>query len=136
MSRHELAIRIGKDPQLSDISVLGLDPGGMGTDLIQRGAPTGLRLQVKYLMPVVAAVSVKLAPNGMLRPVWKSAADVVQGCFDVAPPPKGTALYLNGSEELQTGEESRKEELRRELWRYGLGAAGIKPEDTVLKNWE
>ncbi|KAI5466358.1 hypothetical protein BGZ63DRAFT_348146 [Mariannaea sp. PMI_226] len=131
---HELANRIGTDPNISNIRVVSLDPGAMGSDLTRRGS-SSLQFQVKYIVPVAAWLAVKFNPNGALRPMWKSAADVLRLCFEVEAP-RGKLLYLNGTEEAGTSKEAQDADKRKEVWRYGLAAAGIKQEDTILKNWE
>jgi hypothetical protein len=93
-----------------------------------------MQFQIKRLLPIVAYVAVKFSPNGAMRPLWKSAGDAVRLCFELDAP-KGTLLYMNGSEEAGTSKEARDAEKRKELWSYGLEAASIKQGDSVLKNW-
>lgn len=133
--RHELGDRLAKDPELSNISVIGLDPGAMGSDLVRRGSFLLRVIQVKLLMPVAASIAVRFKPNGAIRPLWKSADDVMQACFD-REVPKGKALYLNGTDEWETGVEARDAANRRSVWEYGLKAADVKQGDTVLVNWQ
>lgn len=90
---------------------------------------------MKLVMPVAASIAVRSKPNGVLRPMWKSADDVMQACFD-REVPKGKALYLNGTDEWETGVEARDAANRRSVWEYGLKAADVKQGDTVLVNWQ
>lgn len=131
----ELANRLSQDPKLSNISVLGLDPGGMGSDIARRGDFMMRVVMIKMVIPLLAPIMVWFNPNGVLRTTWKSAGDVIRACFEIDAP-KGKALYLNGSEEYATSKEAADVEKRKELWEYGVKAAAIKPGDTVLKNWE
>ncbi|KAM4059743.1 short chain dehydrogenase [Hirsutella rhossiliensis] len=134
---HELAARLARDPKLSSIAVIGLDPGGMGSDILRRGSFFRRFITMKVTVPLLAAVLVRLSPNAAVRPMWKSAADVVRACFEIKAPPSGAgALYLNGTEELETARDARDADKRRALWRYGLEAAGIGAEDTALADWQ
>ncbi|KYK58641.1 hypothetical protein DCS_05658 [Drechmeria coniospora] len=135
MLMHELSDRVYKDANLSAISVLGLDPGGMPSDISRRGPFMVRAVTMKILVPLAAPVMAKFSPNGVLRPTWKSAADVIRACFEIEPP-KGKALYLNGTDELETAKDARDAKKRQVLWKYGLEAAGIKAGDTVLTNWQ
>ncbi|KAK7424875.1 hypothetical protein QQX98_000150 [Neonectria punicea] len=134
MLMHELANRLGKDPELSNITVVGLDPGAMGSDLTRRGS-SSMQFNIKKLLPIMAYVAVKFSPNGSMRPLWKSAGDAVRLCFNVEAP-KGKLLYLNGTDELETSKEARDAANRKSLWNYGLVAAGITQGDTVLRDWQ
>ncbi|CAM1506791.1 Fc.00g064320.m01.CDS01 [Cosmosporella sp. VM-42] len=129
---HELADRLGRDPELSNISVLGLDPGGMGSDLTRRGSFM-LGVSIK-IIPLMAPVLMKFNPNGSLRTLSKSAGDVIRACFEIDAP-KGKSLYLNGSEEYQTSREATDAANRKAVWDYSVQAADIKQGDTILRNW-
>ncbi|KAM5355966.1 hypothetical protein ACJ41O_002612 [Fusarium nematophilum] len=135
MLMHELATRLARDPELSNISVVGLDPGAMASDLTRRGGFWLTVVGIKWLLPIMASLAVKFDPNGIARPLWKSAGDAVRLCFEVDAP-AGKLLYLNGTDELETGREARDAAKRRALWGYGLEAAQIKQEDTVLREWQ
>lgn len=107
----------------------------MGSDLVRRGSFFLRVVAVKLVVPLAASIMVRFQPNGNIRPLWKSAGDVIQACFD-RDVPKGKALYLNGTDELETSKEAQDVANRRSLWDYSLKAAEIKPGDTVLVNWE
>lgn len=85
-------------------------------------------------MPVLSEISVRFSPNGMLRPSWKSAADVIRACFEIEVR-KGEALHLDGTASIQIAKDAKDEATRKELWEYGLGAANIDEGDTLLVNW-
>ncbi|KAL7789384.1 hypothetical protein V8C37DRAFT_386376 [Trichoderma ceciliae] len=131
----ELANRIAKDPALSNISVIGLDPGGMPTGIARRAGFLLGFVVMKLMMPVISEVSVRLSPNSMMRPPWKSAADVTRACFEIEAH-KGEALHLDGTVGLQIARDARDEAKRKELWEYGLQAAAIEGQDTVLVDWK
>ena len=132
--RYELQRRLSSDPALSDISVLSVDPGGMGT-AIAREAPFLIQLLMDWIIPLLAPILVRLQPNGSFRTPAKSAVDLLRACFDETPPvgkhPK--SLYLNGSEVGPVTPEAKDEKKQKELWEGSLGYAGIKEGDTVLK---
>lgn len=129
MQRHELAERIARDQSLSAISVVGLDPGGMGTGLTRKSS-LKMRLVMKAI-PLFAAYTVGSDPNGTLRPTWKSAADVIRACFEIDLP-KDKALYLNGTDQIETAKDSKDPLKRKQLWEYGVKVTGIGPNDTAL----
>ncbi|KAF4456820.1 hypothetical protein F53441_1117 [Fusarium austroafricanum] len=130
---HELASRLAQDPQLSNVTVVGLDPGAMGTDLFRRGSLV-MSHMLKLLAPITS-LQARFKSNGDIRPVWKSAVDAVQLAFETEAP-TGKFLYLNGTDELDTGKEAREDANRKALWGYGLEAAGIKQGDTNLHDWQ
>lgn len=134
--RHHLATRLGKDPALSNIAVLSVDPGAMASDLTRRGSFAMRIITAKILLPPVAAISTWYNPNGTFRTTTKSAADVISACFDVKAPPAGRFLYLNGSEEFETSEKVKDDGLRKEVWEYGVKVAKIGAKDTVLEDWQ
>ena len=135
--RYELQRRLSADPALSDISLVSVDPGGMGTG-IARDAPLIIRIIIAWIIPALAPIMVWMQPNGSLRTPAKSAADLLRASFDESAPlgkhPK--ALYLNGSEVGPVAIEAKDEKKQRELWEGSLQYAGIKEGDTILKSWK
>ncbi|KAH7005573.1 hypothetical protein EDB82DRAFT_472274 [Fusarium venenatum] len=134
MLMHELVNRLAQDPQLSNVTVTGLDPGAMGSDLVRRGSSV-MYNTIKLALPIVSPLLVWYNPNGPYRPLYKSAADAVHLAFETEAP-KGRLLYLNGTEEFETGKEARDGVKRKALWAYGLEAAQIKRGDTILQDWQ
>lgn len=88
---------------------------------------------MKLAVPLMAEVLVRLRCNAAVRPLWKSAADVIRACFEIE---QRQALYLNGTEEMETARDARDADKRRALWRYGLEAAAVGGEDTALADWQ
>ena len=82
IDRYELQERLDQDPALSKISVLGVDPGAMGTGLLRNSSWFLRNVAMKGVSMVVAQIATKLQPNGMLRTTSKSAADVLRAAFD------------------------------------------------------
>ncbi|GJN83768.1 short-chain protein [Purpureocillium lilacinum] len=135
MLMHELVDRVARDPALGNVSVVGLDPGGMPSDLCRRAGFMVKTVTMGFIVPLAAPLMVRLSPNGLIRPTWKSAADVIRACFEVEPP-KGKLLYLNGTDELETAKDARDKGKRQPVWRYGLEVAGIKSGDSALADWQ
>jgi len=130
----ELASRIAKDSSLSSISVISLDPGGMPTDLPRRAGFFVSFVIVKLIIPILCEISVRMSPNGVLRTLRKSAADVVGACF-ASEARRGELLYLNGTDEAQAAKDACDDRKRKELWDYSVTAAKIEEGDTTLENW-
>jgi hypothetical protein len=133
--RRELSERISKDSALSGVSVLGLDPGAMPSNLGERGTLV-LRIIFKAFMPLVNPVMSKLKPNGMLRTTAQSATDVIRAAFDsrvLGEKPNG--VYMDGSAISDVGAEAKDKRKRERLWLDSVTWAGIHNGDTVLENW-
>ncbi|WZH39866.1 Short-chain alcohol dehydrogenases/reductase [Fusarium acuminatum] len=130
----KLLNRLAHDDKLSNITVVGLDPGVMGTDLTRRGSAV-MYYGLKFVAPLVAPLLVKFSPNGDYRPAWKSAGDAIQLAFETEAS-AGKPLYLNGTDELETSKEAQDDAKRKALWTYGLEAAQIKQGDTILQDWQ
>ncbi|RYP13809.1 hypothetical protein DL767_010588 [Monosporascus sp. MG133] len=137
MMFRELSLRLAKDPTLSRISVLCIDPGAMPSDLTRRDSWYRRVLIGRFVLSVAALISKLLWPNGPLRTTKKSAADVLQAAFDsnsLVSHPNG--LYLNGSKPGDVGSEVEDASKRIRLWRDSLRYAQVKHGDTVLVDWE
>ncbi|KAJ9133876.1 Protochlorophyllide reductase B, chloroplastic [Pleurostoma richardsiae] len=136
MFMHELQARLDKDPALSNISVVGLDPGGMASTLLRRATWFKRVILTGLLLRAASTAMAWVAPNGALRPTSKSAADALRACFDtktLGEHPR--ALYLNGSQEGQTGKEARDVAKRMALWRDSVAYARLQDGETVLASW-
>ena len=87
-------------------------------------------------MPIAAAWTDYFDPNRMFRSPYKSANDAIKLCFDDILPAKGEALYLNGTESLETGKLARDVPSGKEVWACGLQAVVITKNDTALEIWQ
>ncbi|KAG4440763.1 hypothetical protein IFR05_003750 [Cadophora sp. M221] len=137
MWMYELQRRLDSDPALANISILSMDPGGMGGTGIAKRAGPMIRFITGYVVPVLQHISVWLFPNGPLRPTWKSAQDLMLASFDdnyLGTHPKAT--YLNGSVKATSSVESRDEAKQKQLWDESIKLAMIRDGETVLKNWK
>jgi len=135
MLQQELGHRLCRDPNLSNISVIGFDPGAMGSDLGRRGSFYVGTFLMKFMIPLMAPLQQRWQPNGPLRTTWKSGGDIVSALFD-REIPKGGPCYLNGSEEKVPAKDARDEKKRRELWAYGVKAGKIQGSETVIHDWQ
>ncbi len=136
IDRYELQERLDQDPALSNISVLGVDPGAMGTGLLRNSSWFLRNVAMKGVSMVVAPIATKLQPNGMLRTTAKSAVDVLRAAFDTAAlgeHPKAT--YLDGDQVQEPSEEARDAGKRTLLWNDSVRYAELSDGDTLLARW-
>ncbi|KAJ9245857.1 hypothetical protein DTO169E5_576 [Paecilomyces variotii] len=136
----ELQRRLSIDPVLSNVSILGVDPGTVPTNIARR-SPFVIRvLMFKVIFPLIAALQAWRNPTGNndIRTAHKSAGDVLAAALDSSPVlgerPQG--LYLDGSERAEISPEAKDEKKRSMLWRDSVRYTGLKSEETMLVNWE
>jgi NAD(P)-dependent dehydrogenase (short-subunit alcohol dehydrogenase family) len=131
MMMQELSYRLPKDPQLSKVAVLGVDPGGMMTSLLRRASP--IMAHTSKIAKPFNQVLYWSKANGMFRAPSKSAVDVLRAAFDteeLGDYPNG--LYMDGSSKSEVGAEVKDREKTAQLWRDSLGYAGVQKGDTIL----
>ncbi|KAL3709761.1 hypothetical protein TMatcc_003552 [Talaromyces marneffei ATCC 18224] len=136
----ELQRRLSTDPALSNISILGVDPGAVPTNIARR-SPFFIRVIIfQFIFPLIAAIQQWRNPTGnnTIRTPEKSARDVLAAAMDSNPVlgerPQG--LYLDGSELAEVSPEARDERKRLMVWRDSVRYTGMKKEDTMLVDWE
>ncbi|KAI1087035.1 putative short-chain dehydrogenase [Rostrohypoxylon terebratum] len=127
----ELQRRLDIDPNLNKVSVIGVDPGSMATDLVRRG-PWVMRMVHFKIMYLCASLTVWLWPNGFLRTTRKSAGDVLAASFDPNP---NKGLYFNGSARAEMSAEARDPEKQLLLWKETLKYTQFKAGESVLTHW-
>jgi len=136
MFMYELQRRLNTDPSLSNISILGFDPGWVSTS-IGRNANLIIRF-IMYCFQFLAPPISLFWPNHFIRTAAKTGDDLVVACFDekkFSEFPK--ALYVDGSEiSARMNEEARDENKQKKLWEGSLKYAGIVVGDTVLVDWK
>lgn len=129
--------RFDKDPVLYNISILGVDPGGMATTLLRRGNFWFAHpVASKYITAPLSYVWSKFQANSLMRPVSKSARDVLRAALDSGPAPlcehpKG--LYFNGDAPMLQSVEARDPVKTNILWRDSIMLTGLKEDETALK---
>ena len=129
----ELQRRLDADPVLKAISVTGIDPGVMGTGLVRRGNWFTRVLLWPIIIPFIAPFLTWLEPNGHVRTISKSSADVLQVAFEAGPKLRGK--YLNGSEVQETVPEAADTEKREMVWRDSAKYSQLTVQDTALVYW-
>ncbi|KAK7697380.1 hypothetical protein SLS64_013571 [Diaporthe eres] len=126
----ELQRRLDTDPALSNICVLGVDPGSMPGNLTRRGPWFISLLMFKLIMPLLAPLMAWLQPNGPLRTLKLGAADVIAGAFQG---PKGGYFYGSRVEEMTV--EAQDVKKRERLWVETVGYTELKEGETSLGKW-
>lgn len=135
--RMELQRRLDRDPVFSNISVMGLDPGGMPSGIMRRASFFESTILNYLAGNALAPIMTWMWPNGQLRTTAKSATDALRALFDqdaLGSHPKG--LYLNGSEPGEASAEAKSPENGKLLWRASVALSGLAAGDTKLADWE
>ncbi|KAM5462797.1 hypothetical protein MauCBS54593_007868 [Microsporum audouinii] len=131
---YELQRRLDCDPALSNINILGLDPGGMPSGIMRRASFLQGFIINKVAGTLLAPIMTWFWPNGILRTPAKSAHDALEAVFGDEETLGGPlkALYLDGSEVSMTSEEARDSRNAAMLWRASLAYAGLGQSETCL----
>ncbi|XXH04597.1 hypothetical protein Hte_011014 [Hypoxylon texense] len=137
LSRGELQRRLNGDPILSNISILGVDPGAFPSGVARR-SPWPIRILLyQIIIPALASLMAWIQPNGTLRTQAKVSEDVLHAAFNYDPQsverPKG--LYLDGKVPKEMSAEARDVEKREMLWRDSVRYAQLEEGETALVNW-
>ncbi|KAH7364868.1 hypothetical protein BKA65DRAFT_145272 [Rhexocercosporidium sp. MPI-PUGE-AT-0058] len=133
---YELQRRLDADPALSNISVLGHDPGWIGDTAIVRNADATIKFTFKVLK-LLALITWMFSSNPMIRTREMNGGFLLALCFDrekFGEFPK--ALYIDGGVLYKTVPEANDEGFQRELWVKSLGFSGVKEGETILKDWK
>lgn len=134
--RYELQRRLDTDSKFSNVSVLALDPGYIGSTGISRNAPLGAKISV-FIIWILGFIMPLFSANSLMRTATKNGDDLLRVAFNreaFGEFPK--CLYVDGSVLYRTPENVRDEGKQRGLWRESLPLAGIKDGDTVLEKWK
>ncbi|KAL1617805.1 D-lactate ferricytochrome c oxidoreductase [Diplodia seriata] len=136
MFMHQLQARIDATPRLNGVGVLAVNPGAMihPNMLNKLDSPV-----MKYVVGPIAAGVFRAVqcfnPDGILRTVERSAADVQRAAFSLDDPLLGSQpkdLYLDGSKIVKPAADSFDETKQRELWDFSVKLVGLN-EDDVLR---
>jgi hypothetical protein len=133
----ELVRRLPKDKKFSKISVLGVDPGVMPSDLTRRENNWFLFMARKQVKSWITPLVLWFKPDGIFRTTWKSAGDVLRAAFDredLGNYPNG--IYLNGRLVEDVGPEAKDTRKSGIVWKNSLGYAKITAQDTALAEWQ
>ncbi|TVY87641.1 Protochlorophyllide reductase A-like protein [Lachnellula willkommii] len=137
MWMYEFQRRLDADPKLSNIAVLGLDPGWVGGTELARNCPPLPRFIFQNILNLLGYIMSFFSSNPLIRTPSKVGADFLRVCFDrkaFGEFPK--ARYVNGSELYHTPEEAADEKQQKLLWEGSLKLVGVKGDDTILDNWK
>ncbi|CZT47805.1 uncharacterized protein RSE6_08410 [Rhynchosporium secalis] len=117
---YELQRRLNSDPSLRNISVLGHDPGWIGTTDLNRNANVPIRTLLAVLS-LVARFTWIFSPNPILRTAEMNGGFLLTLCFDrekFGEHPK--ALYVDGGVLYKTVPEAEGREFQGNLWKKSL----------------
>ncbi|GKZ26838.1 hypothetical protein AbraIFM66951_003569 [Aspergillus brasiliensis] len=125
----DLNRRLKDDAQLSGITALAMDPGGLPSSRAQAGQKRSARLLfrvIQFLMPVLRYVTT------MFRTIEDAGRDLVT--VSVGAEVRGRGGYYLGTEKGAPAAISEDREAQERLWKYCWRWAGMKAEETVLCN--
>ncbi|KAK8018641.1 hypothetical protein PG991_007831 [Apiospora marii] len=144
MMMRELAKRIAADPTLSNLTVVGVDPGAMPSNLMrERGTPL-LRFMADWLLPWLVPILSWFRPNGDFRTTAQSARDVLSAAGlvpssgsggDTSTSPTLNGTYFDGCVVGEVGPEAKDDVKCKTLWTDGIRFAEVQEGDTVLADW-
>ncbi|KAK7699752.1 hypothetical protein SLS64_011363 [Diaporthe eres] len=130
----ELQARLDKDPALSNLCVLGVDPGSTPSGITRRGGWVIHVFIGQFVMLIMAHVFSWLFANAAVRTNEKAGKDLLAAMLqcnaNLGKRPKG--LYLDGDVVVELGAEARDRNKTGILWRDTLRYTGLRPEDTCL----
>ncbi|PYH67884.1 short chain dehydrogenase/reductase SDR [Aspergillus vadensis CBS 113365] len=125
----DLNRRLKEDDQLSGITALAMDPGGLPSSRAQVGQKRSARWLfrvVEFLMPVLKYMTT------MFRTVEDAGRDLV--AVSVGVEFCGKRGYYVGTKEGVPAAISENRETQEKLWENCWRWAGIRAEETVLRN--
>ncbi|KAL1631684.1 hypothetical protein SLS56_004358 [Neofusicoccum ribis] len=132
---HALQRRLNTTPGLDKICVLAVNPGAMVHSNILTKMNPFMRYVAGPMALGVFTVMSYVKPDGIMRTVAKSAADVERAALAVNDPKLGKYpkdIYLDGARLVKPAEDSFNKERQRELWDVSFKLAGLKESDTAL----
>ncbi|KAL1641000.1 hypothetical protein SLS58_006442 [Diplodia intermedia] len=133
---HELQARIDATPHLNGVCMLAVNPGAMiHSNMLNKLDNPVMKYAVGPIAAGVFRAVQYFNPDGIMRTVERSAADVQKAAFSFDDPllgshPKG--LYFDGAKIVKAAEDSFDETKQKELWDFSVKLAGLS-EDDVLR---
>ncbi|PYI01597.1 NAD(P)-binding protein [Aspergillus sclerotiicarbonarius CBS 121057] len=125
----DLNRRLQKDDQLSGITALAMDPGGLPSSRAQAGQKQSARrlfMIIDFLMPVLRHMT------RMFRTVQDAGQDLV--AVSVGADLQGHRGYYIGTKQAAPAAVSEYREAQDKLWEVSWRWAGLTAEETVLQN--
>ncbi|KAK7966466.1 short-chain dehydrogenase [Apiospora aurea] len=130
----ELQRRLDADPALKRISIAGIDPGVMGTELTRRSNWFTRVVLWPIIVPMLALLLTWFYPNGHVRTIRKSAGDALKAAFEAGDETRGK--LLNGSEAMGVVPEAADAQKRLMVWRDSVKYTQLEGQDTALMQWK
>lgn len=114
-----------------------MDPGAVGgTNLYENGFPVLMKFVLNHILVPVQNIAMYLGPksNGRFRTKEKVGRDLIWACWDegILGSPCPGALYLNGTQVVDSSPETHDERKQKELWRESLELVGIGEGESAL----
>lgn len=132
----ELQRRLDSDPVLSGISVVGVDPGVVGTGISRRGGWFTHRVLFGCVFPMLASVSSwRSNPTPTFRTVARSSEDVLSAAFEEDEADMRGKL-LDGNVLQEVVPEAADLTKREMVWRDSVKYTKLTGEDTLLVSWK
>ncbi|CAD6442167.1 2b34ac34-be57-496e-854f-51bc821896e8 [Sclerotinia trifoliorum] len=130
MGMYQLNGRLSKDPLLSNISAVDMDPGGLpNSRCINSGVPPVWRILMKGILRPLQPLLKYLIPT---LPNTKGAAvDLIE--IAIGKQYRGSSGYFVIVNKDESSPESRDEEMHLELWRKSVNWIKIIEDQTSLK---
>ncbi|GLB05914.1 hypothetical protein AtubIFM57258_001207 [Aspergillus tubingensis] len=125
----DLNRRLKEDEQLSGITALAMDPGGLPSSRAQAGQKRSARWLfrvVEFLMPVLRYLTT------MFRTIEDAGRDLV--AVSVGDEFRGKSGYYVGTKEGAPAAISEDHEAQEKLWKNCWRWAGMRAEETVLRD--
>ncbi|KAK8249759.1 oxidoreductase [Phyllosticta capitalensis] len=136
MFMHALRQRLDASPELSNIWIVGVNPGVMIHGNILSKVPNALMRHVAGPMAqVFNQVMAHIKPNGMWRTTTKSGNDVVRAALYLTEKELGENYkdsYMNGNELAKADELADDPGKQQELWDRTLAFIQLKENETAL----
>lgn len=127
----ELQTRLDADTALNGISITAINPGAMGgTSLVRRGNWFTRTILFPIIFRHLGPLLTWISPNGTIRTIAKSSADVVNAALTSDPELRGG--YLNGSELQPMVPEAMDARKRAMVWKDSVRYAKLSKEETAL----
>ena len=131
LDRYGLQNRLDKDPRLSNISIVAMDPGAVGgTGLFAAHTfPAWMWFILYYLMPLMQAIAVWFMPNGPIRTPQQVGKDLVLAGWNKN---LTGATYVDGRIVRDSSPETHDAVKQGKLWEGSLRLVGLKDGETVF----
>ena len=132
--RYELQNRLNKDPELSKISILAMEPGAVGgTGLFQAHTfPVWMWFILRYIAPIIQVITTWFMPNGFMRTPQQAGKDLVFAGWTEG---LTGATYLDGHVVRNSSPETHDVAKQGKLWEGSLKLVGINEGETELEGW-